>query len=191
VTPVTPEKVLPPLTELHLAIPAAIARKYRLAGQLRGLSVEELESEGALALVQAWGQFDPARSPAGAAGLGGYLAQRVDWKVRNLIWPTKRQLTYAVRGRASTRSLDASLPERMLVASGADPGAAVAVADEVEALRQRSAPRDWTILVLRYCDDLTLEQVSQRLGVTKERVRQIEARAIARLRRKNEEVTTC
>jgi RNA polymerase primary sigma factor len=49
------------------------------------------------------------------------------------------------------------------------------------------APREETVLRLRYGltpdeDNLTLEQIGQRLGLTRERVRQLEVRALAKLR---------
>jgi len=57
----------------------------------------------------------------------------------------------------------------------------------VEATLKTLAPREEIILRLRFGltpdgEDLTLEEIGQRMGMTRERVRQIEVRALAKLR---------
>lgn len=47
---------------------------------------------------------------------------------------------------------------------------------------QKLAPRDRQIVIARVFDELTLEKVGSQLGITKERVRQIETRALNKLR---------
>lgn len=54
--------------------------------------------------------------------------------------------------------------------------------EQVRALLARCAPRERDVLRMRFFDDLTLEQVGERLGITKERVRQIQARALDKMR---------
>jgi RNA polymerase primary sigma factor len=65
--------------------------------------------------------------------------------------------------------------------------AAEAVRSEIEAILTALTPRERRVLQLRYglVDDhqRTLEEVGRRLGVTRERARQIEATALRRLRR--------
>lgn len=48
--------------------------------------------------------------------------------------------------------------------------------------KARLGERARTVLVLRYMHDMTLDQVGQTLGITRERVRQIEIRAMAAIR---------
>jgi RNA polymerase sigma-32 factor len=43
--------------------------------------------------------------------------------------------------------------------------------------------RECEVLELRLTDNLTLKQIGQRLGITSERVRQIETRALRKLQR--------
>lgn len=52
--------------------------------------------------------------------------------------------------------------------------------------KQSPLERMRTVLVLRYLEGMTLEQVGQIMGVTRERVRQIENKAIRMLRARPE-----
>lgn len=97
----------------------------------------------------------------------------------------------------ATRSLDApamengdsSLGEILVDAQAADPSQAVLFRDQREQLDQAIAslqPREQTVLRLYFGLDgegpMTLEQIGARFGVTRERIRQIKARALAKLR---------
>ncbi|MBV9945377.1 MAG: sigma-70 family RNA polymerase sigma factor [Myxococcales bacterium] len=61
-----------------------------------------------------------------------------------------------------------------------------ALSQETERLLERLTPREATIIRLRFglggAGEHSLEQVGERFGVTRERIRQIEAKALARLR---------
>jgi RNA polymerase primary sigma factor len=58
--------------------------------------------------------------------------------------------------------------------------------EQIQKILQALSPREVRILQLRYglngSESYTLEQVGKRMGVTRERVRQIEAKALSRLR---------
>ncbi len=49
---------------------------------------------------------------------------------------------------------------------------------------QRFGVRARQVLIMRYIHDMTLEQVGQALGITRERVRQIESKALRLIRAK-------
>ncbi|MCX7896403.1 MAG: sigma-70 family RNA polymerase sigma factor [Rhodocyclaceae bacterium] len=51
---------------------------------------------------------------------------------------------------------------------------------------QRFGRRARQVLIMRYLHDMTLEQVGQALGITRERVRQIEGKALRMIRSKPE-----
>lgn len=50
----------------------------------------------------------------------------------------------------------------------------------------RLGERAKMVLMMRYMDDMPLEQVGKALGITRERVRQIESRAMAAIRARKE-----
>jgi RNA polymerase sigma factor (sigma-70 family) len=47
-------------------------------------------------------------------------------------------------------------------------------------------PREYEVLILRFVEEQTLAQVGKRLGISRERVRQIEISALAKLRKRME-----
>ena len=81
--------------------------------------------------------------------------------------------------------LGALLPDEGAVEPG-EAAARGALRDQVERALGVLGERERTVLALRYGLEgergLTLEEVGQLLGVTRERVRQIEARALRKLR---------
>lgn len=68
------------------------------------------------------------------------------------------------------------------------------IPDESDPLRDRdarilfnwamsmTAPQEQLVLNLRFLEELTLREIAEKMGVTKERIRQIEAKAMRRIR---------
>ncbi|MDO9454689.1 SigE family RNA polymerase sigma factor [Nocardioides sp.] len=82
------------------------------------------------------------------------------------------------RRRSSTEQPYADLPDRPL-ADGSDATATrLALQDALAGL----APADRAVLVLRYLDDLSVEETADRMGVSPGAVRSRSPRAVARLR---------
>jgi RNA polymerase primary sigma factor len=118
------------------------------------------------------------------------LAVALDWaepKVRQTIEAQRKQphsLDAPVREEGET-SLGALLPDPATSTTAPVEQAALR-ADLLQAIQGLGDEREKKVIMLRYgLDDgqqRTLEQVGQQLGITRERVRQIEAVALRRLR---------
>jgi RNA polymerase sigma factor (sigma-70 family) len=145
----------------------------------------DLLSDGATALFRAVQKFDFSR--------GHKFSTYATWAV-------KRQLGRSIeedhqhRQRfefADVEDFEAEADRMAAVAADVDP--ATKAAERVEQLLATLEPRERQVLCLRAGlhegrQPLTLEQVGQRLGVTKGRVRQVEQRAFLKLRQRNQPV---
>ena len=163
-----------PLTDEMCRIPQAMASKYAQRGIDQGIDPDELESTANEELVSAWHRFDPAQSPEGAAGLAPFLVTAVEWRLRNLVWPPEGTRQARERRHGHT-SLDAEGGFALIVealATQDDPAAPVEAADEVQRILRRLPPLDRALYRLRHGQELTLEEIGLRLGVTREAVRQ-------------------
>lgn len=52
----------------------------------------------------------------------------------------------------------------------------------VSTLLERCTPQEARVLTMRYMEDMTLQEIGQVLGVTRERIRQVERKALLRLK---------
>ncbi len=162
------------IVEMNLGLVVNIA-KTRIRP---GYDLAECVSDGNLALIQAVDRFDFAR--------GNRFSTYATWAIRHAFAEHQRKFN---RDRGQSLALN----EKFLAAP--DPGV-----DEHEFEEQqkktRALVRSWLgrlvkrerrILVSRYgiggVPKLTLEQIGQELGISKERVRQLEYCAHAKLRR--------
>jgi RNA polymerase primary sigma factor len=161
------------IVEMYLRLVVSIA-KTRVRD---GYDLSECVSDGNLALIQAADWFDFAR--------GNRFTTYATWAIRNRL-ARNGQKYVRLRGHPFDH-YEASL-------TAPDPGALEHELEEAQ-IQRRSVVRRWLgrldrrerrILASRYgiggATKLTLAQIGQELGISKERVRQIAARALAKLR---------
>jgi RNA polymerase primary sigma factor len=161
------------IVETYLRLVVSIAKTRVRAG----CDLSECVSDGNLALIQAVDGFDFAR--------GNKFSTYATWAIRNKLARTGQRL---FRLRAHPFALyEASL-------TAPDPGARELELEEAQNRRRTVArrllgrldKREQRILASRYgiggAPELTLAQIAHELAISKERVRQIEARAHAKLR---------
>jgi len=182
----------------NLRFVVSVAKTY----QHRGVSLPDLINEGNLGLLRAAERFDETK--------GVKLITYAVWWIRQAMIqaiadqgdtvriPLGR--TGEVRQERRVRSVSIDTPpesgtdinplELMADETSPAPDAQILESEQVESLAALIStlnPRQATILRSHYGIDggepMTLEQIGERLGITRERVRQIESRALFQLRR--------
>jgi len=169
-----------------------------------GVAREDLEAEGRLGLFEAALRFDPSHGAQFLTYASFWSRRRMQAFIARHARVVRRP---ASRGRKSREHDDVSLDQPVSAGStlswadilvdrkypraidamlGAEDAALIATA-------ARELPPQWrTIIVRRFGLDggpaLTLAAVGQSLGLSRERVRQLEQKAMARLRARLEEV---
>lgn len=161
------------LIESNLRFVLKAAYRYWLPG----FSILDMVSEGCQGLMRATKTFDPDKGIRFLTYAGSSITQGVMKAMEN-------------QRRESFVSLDEPLyddePEttRKDVLVSEDPRSdEAAFYHQVQDIMNRLNDRERTIINLRYWQGLTLEEVGLRINLGKERVRQIEARALRKLRR--------
>ena len=177
---------LPALTEEQLAIPHRISCKYLACAMRQRLTYDDLLSEAGYAMALALAAWREERAYLGTQNLGPYLVQRVEWRVRDLIWPKK---VVRERWRQKHVSLDEPLAgsERLTISREVrshepPPDKCVADAEEVRRALRVLPPRERRLLWLYFGEDRFLREAAQEIGVTTERARQLVERALERVR---------
>jgi RNA polymerase sigma factor (sigma-70 family) len=168
------------LIRSNLRLVVSIAKK-RLQP---GMSFFEMVSDGNMSLMRAIEKFDYTK--------GNKFSTYSTWAImKNYARSIPAEHTILDRFRTGNDEIFAASPEKR----------GVQTADETTNARQRDVitsilgqldERERSILLHRYglqqgSEPLTLEEVGTRFGVTKERIRQIEARALQKLRKIAEE----
>jgi RNA polymerase primary sigma factor len=168
------------LIRSNLRLVVSIAKK-RLQP---GMSFFEMVSDGNMSLMRAIEKFDYTK--------GNKFSTYSTWAImKNYARSIPAEHTILDRFRTGNEEVFAASPEKR----------GVQLADETTNARQKDVlasilgqldERERSILLHRYgleqgSEPLTLEEVGTRFGVTKERIRQIEARALQKLRKIAEE----
>jgi RNA polymerase sigma factor (sigma-70 family) len=157
-----------------------ISRKYQFH------DLEALVSAGNLALVQCLATYDAKQSR-----LTTYVYRKLYWAMASEIRKDYRGVSATVRVQKrrnlkATRLYGDDLPQ---IASEHDVVAETSRREEAEIVRNAIdtlPPREAEVIRRRFFDGMTLTDIGQSLGITKERVRQLEARAKRMLRERLE-----
>lgn len=179
------EATLPPLNDAqqqyargHLVLARRLAWK-QFQSCARTMPLDELNGEAMYALVYAAGMFDEERGVPFGAFATMAITHRLIQAVN--VWRRGGRLSHIrfTDLSASTASdFDTPCPrtrESMECAS---------LHEQLDRVRRSLPPRWFTVLQLYYGDGHTLEEVGHRLGVTRERVRQLITKAVGRARKK-------
>jgi RNA polymerase primary sigma factor/RNA polymerase sigma factor len=168
------------IARANLRLVVSIAKRHVSPDQ----NFFELVSDGNVSLLRAIEKFDFAR--------GNKFSTYASWAImKNFARTIPGEYRHRDRFRTSLDELFASEPESR---SGSilDERLQEDRREKVRRILRRLDEREQQIIIGRFGLDhgrepLTLKEVGQELGVTKERIRQIEARALAKLREAAEE----
>lgn len=95
------------------------------------------------------------------------------------LWP---EYMREVQLQRSTAELNADLNEVQAIQSSASPEKQIAQLDAVKLLAEALTPRELQAIKYRFVDQLTLDETGEKLGVSRERMRQIECKALRKMK---------
>ena len=139
----------------------------------------ELVSDGNMSLIRAVEKFDYAR--------GNKFSTYASWAImKNFARTIPDELRRRDRFRTSEAEMFSAAPDRRSDQYGQESAQSQRVV-QIGRILEKLDEREQKIIMSRFgldhsTEPLTLKEVGQEMGVTKERVRQIEARALAKLR---------
>lgn len=179
----------------HLGLVYTIANAYARGD--RASERDDLVQEGTIGLMQAVEKFDPARgvkfSTYAAWWINAAMLIYLQDKTSVVKLPEKRrrkgerQRTLSLDAKVDPNSDDPVTRGETIPDAGPTPEERAEV-DELRAAVRRGLERipgkEAEILTLRFADELTLAEVGEFYGIARERVRQIQVRALCRLRRR-------
>ena len=163
------------IVRANLRLVVSVARKH-----LRpGLSLMELISDGNLTLMRAVDSFDAHR--------GHRFSTYATFALMKGFARSVPQMLAGQRATGVDEHTLATVPDPRQAATGER----FAARDQLRQLLSRLSDRERNILLAHYGlgeESATYEQVGQRLGLSKQRVRQVEKLALAKLRRAAESI---
>ena len=187
-----------------------VAGKLLRKGRLKGLEQEDLNQEGVLGMQRALETFDPSKKVAFSTYSYFWIYQTIDRSINNsgtIRIPIKTQ-DLAMHGKKSGHLADRAREAARVVSLDAPlhashcPEVEITLFDIVaciqpspeDNLREKQdhealykvlsflSEKELTVLHGRYMEDKTLEEVGETLNLTRERIRQIEAAALEKIR---------
>lgn len=168
------------IARANLRLVVSIAKRHVTPDQ----NFFELVSDGNVSLLRAIEKFDYAR--------GNKFSTYASWAImKNFARTIPGEYRHRDRFRTSLDEMFASEPESRSSAI-TDERAQLDRLEKVQRILRRLDQREQQIIIGRFGlnhsrEPLTLKEVGEELGVTKERIRQIEARALSKLRQAAEE----
>lgn len=152
-----------------------IFKRWRL-DRFPGLQFGDLISEGCMGLIKALRTFDPSRE----ARFLSYADSAIKQSVSRAIWDWKRNRHESLDEPAFKDESDGSKKDS-LPSEEADTDE-ICACEQVKGLLSFLSKREAEIIRLRYWHDLPYEEVGRQIGISKERVRQSENKALRKLR---------
>ena len=181
--PLRGEALLEPLNDFsqelassNLSLARRLAwKQYQTCARL--VPLEELEGEALYGLVYAAGMFDPARG----VPFGAYATMAITHRLIQAVNVWRRggrlaHIRFTDLAAGSQHEFDTPCPRTRESIEQA------ASRESMDRIRRSLPPRWFQALQLYYAHGYTLEEVGRRLGVTRERVRQLLSKAMGRAR---------
>lgn len=160
------------LVESSLRFVLRIVFKYRRPG----FPMMDLVSQGCMGAMRATKTFDPDTGFRFVTYAGHWIKQFV----QRAMMEYARHQHHSLDDPAFGDDEDTTFKD--LLVSG-EPGAEVMTSDrQVTRMLSVLSEREKTVITLRFWHDLSLEEVGDRIGLTKDRVRQIESRSLRKMR---------
>ena len=168
------EKDANDLCKQHEKLAYNIASRY--AG--KGIGIGDLKAASLLGLVEASRNFDPKLG----IPFWGFALHRTEGAVKDLFRPGRYAPDFQRKESLNTSISDEDEEQKInLVIDESEPALSLDLSE--------LTPRERTVIEAR-ADDRTLQSVGREVGLSLERVRQIEAKAWTKLR-KQEAITSC
>lgn len=182
----------------HIGLVRRVARGYRWACSST-LELADLEQEGMQGVIRAARTFDPERgafSTYAMPWIKHFVQRAVHNQCRTVRVPmpvSKREWSEGRPVSLTTTSLDekpwgdsgsASMADLLGFITDAQGPLNIEESERKELvahLLSTLSEREALVLRLRFFEDLTLHEVGRRIGTTKERARQLQANALARI----------
>jgi RNA polymerase sigma factor for flagellar operon FliA len=169
----------------YLPFVRAIARRLR-ARLPANIEVDDLVQAGMIGLIDARCRFDPSQGvPFEGFAIKRARGAMLD-ELRRDDW-VPRSVRRGQRANGDAVGEMVSLDDIERAGASADPSSVLAHKQAMQALAamlERLPAREQQVLMLRCEHDMTLKQIAEVLGVTEPRVCQLQAQAIAQLRRR-------
>ena len=169
------EKALDKLVRSNLRFAVSVAKQY----QNQGMSLPDLINEGNLGLIKAAQKFDETR--------GFKFISYAVWWIRQSIIQALAEQSRLVRlpiNQSGTLSRLQKVSAKFEQVNGRTPSDE-SLSREINCVLHTLSDREAEIIRRSFgigCQELTIEEISDKFGVTRERVRQIKEKAIRRLK---------